>query len=186
MPARLWIPRMDRRIRRPPGVALTSSTTFVGWVDGSWVESEAGMGQEPDDEVLVLEGGVLLVVGEGHPDGPDLLALAPQPGQIADPVAHAVALVPVVVHHLPVQPRRQGGEPGQPSEQGGVAALGGRAGVTSPRSPSHHTLNGTMNRSTISRKMSWMPIEARLANSRPRVILRDTTGNAEHDQQQDR
>jgi hypothetical protein len=27
---------------------------FVGWVDGSWVEGEAGLGQEPDDQVLVL------------------------------------------------------------------------------------------------------------------------------------
>ena len=28
--------------------------SFVGWVDGSWVEGQAGMGQEPDHEVLVL------------------------------------------------------------------------------------------------------------------------------------
>ena len=125
-------------------------------------------------------------VGEGHPDGPDLLALAPQPGQVADPGAHAVALVPVVVHHLPLQPRGQGGEPGQPAEQGGVATLGGQGRGDRPHRASRQTLNGTMNRSTMSRKTSWMPIEARLANSRPRVILRDTTGDAEHDQQQDR
>jgi hypothetical protein len=28
--------------------------SFVGWVDGSWVEGEAGMSQEADHEVLVL------------------------------------------------------------------------------------------------------------------------------------
>jgi hypothetical protein len=28
--------------------------SFVGWVDGSWVEGEAGLGQEPDHEALVL------------------------------------------------------------------------------------------------------------------------------------
>src|SRR4029450_3230602 len=62
--------------------------------------------------------------GEGQADRPDLLALAAHPGQVADPGAHAVALVPVVVHHVPVQARGQGGEPSQPAQQGGVAALG--------------------------------------------------------------
>jgi hypothetical protein len=28
--------------------------SFVGWVDGSWVEGEAGVGQEPEDQILVL------------------------------------------------------------------------------------------------------------------------------------
>ena len=28
--------------------------SFVGWVDGSWVEGEAGVGKEPDHQVLVL------------------------------------------------------------------------------------------------------------------------------------
>jgi hypothetical protein len=28
--------------------------SFVGWVDGSWVEGQAGVGQEPDDQVLAL------------------------------------------------------------------------------------------------------------------------------------
>jgi hypothetical protein len=28
--------------------------SFVGWVDGSWVEREAGVGQEPDHQILVF------------------------------------------------------------------------------------------------------------------------------------
>jgi hypothetical protein len=39
--------------------------SFVGWVDGSWVEGEAGVGEEPDDQVVAgadpldaLSGGV--------------------------------------------------------------------------------------------------------------------------------
>jgi hypothetical protein len=28
--------------------------SFVGWVDGSWVEGQAGMSKEPDHEVLLL------------------------------------------------------------------------------------------------------------------------------------
>ena len=28
--------------------------SFVGWVGGSWFEGEAGVGQEPDDQVLAL------------------------------------------------------------------------------------------------------------------------------------
>jgi hypothetical protein len=31
----------------------TQYLSFVGWVDGSWVEGEAGVGQEPDHQVLV-------------------------------------------------------------------------------------------------------------------------------------
>jgi hypothetical protein len=27
---------------------------IVGWVDGSWVEGQAGVGQEPDDEAVAL------------------------------------------------------------------------------------------------------------------------------------
>ena len=91
---------------------------------------------EPEEAHPALpQGGVLLVVGEGQPDRPDLLALAPQPGEVADPGAHAVALVPVVVHHVPVQPRRQGGEPGQAAEQGGVAALGRQGRGDQPAQP---------------------------------------------------
>jgi hypothetical protein len=28
--------------------------SFVGWVDGSWVEGEAGVGQEPDHQIVAL------------------------------------------------------------------------------------------------------------------------------------
>jgi hypothetical protein len=78
------------------------------------------------------QGGVLLVVGEGDADRLDLALLAAQAGQVADPGAHAVALVAVVVHHIPVQPGRQRREPGQAAEQGGVAALGWQGGGDEP------------------------------------------------------
>jgi hypothetical protein len=28
--------------------------SFVGWVDGSWVEGEADVGEEPDDQAVAL------------------------------------------------------------------------------------------------------------------------------------
>jgi hypothetical protein len=28
--------------------------SFVGWVDGSWVQGEADVGQEPDHQILAL------------------------------------------------------------------------------------------------------------------------------------
>src|SRR4029453_6859995 len=40
---------------------------FVGWVDSSWIQSEAGVGQEPDDQVLVLADPLeALCGGVGH------------------------------------------------------------------------------------------------------------------------
>ena len=45
--------------------------SFVSWVDGSWVEGEAGVGREPDHQVLVLAdpldalGGGIGHVGQG-------------------------------------------------------------------------------------------------------------------------
>jgi hypothetical protein len=36
---------------------------FVGWVDGSWVEGQAGVGQEPDHQVLMLADPLDALVG---------------------------------------------------------------------------------------------------------------------------
>src|SRR5215213_8463742 len=64
-----------------------SILSFVGWVDGSWVEGEAGMSQEPDHQVLVLAdsldalgGGVgdLGQGGRGQVGELDVLEVGPQ------------------------------------------------------------------------------------------------------------
>ena len=59
----------------------------MGWVDGSWVQGEAGVGKEPDDQVLVvadasdaLFGGVgdLSQGGRGPIRQLDVLEVGPQ------------------------------------------------------------------------------------------------------------
>jgi hypothetical protein len=53
--------------------------SFVGWVDGSWVEGQAGVGQEPDDQVLVLADALDAArAGQGSRD-PPLVPVAPMP-----------------------------------------------------------------------------------------------------------
>jgi hypothetical protein len=61
--------------------------SFVGWVDGSWVEGQAGVGQEPDHQVLALAdpldalfGGVgdLGQGGRGPVGQLDILEVGPQ------------------------------------------------------------------------------------------------------------
>jgi hypothetical protein len=43
--------------------------SFVGWVDGSWVQGEAGVSKEPDHQILALADPLdALLGGVGHLD----------------------------------------------------------------------------------------------------------------------
>jgi hypothetical protein len=37
--------------------------SFVGWVDGSWVEGQAGVGEEPDDQAVAVADSLDAVLG---------------------------------------------------------------------------------------------------------------------------
>jgi hypothetical protein len=45
---------MDRTAEAYPNLNKLPLLSFVGWVDGSWVEGEAGVGREPDHQGVAL------------------------------------------------------------------------------------------------------------------------------------
>src|SRR5690606_8359392 len=117
-----------------PGGLLPRQVHRVGHEDGGQQHAQHGADEEDAPHVdhdqpvpAPPHAAVAVVVGEGDAAGQDLAPAAAQAGDVAGAVAHAVATVSVVAHDVPVQPRGQGGEPGEAAELGGGDA-GGRRG----------------------------------------------------------